>query len=254
MFGSVLDVLFPRKCSGCGRGPWPFCQACWSRTGLLGPPGCVRCGRPFEAWLEGCADCPPRPIAWARSAFLYEGPARAALMKLKFGRLRSVSEGLAPWMLLAVARAPPASVLIGEVPFLTWVPLGKGRRRSRGYDQAEALARSLGQLTGWRLRPLLERVVETAPQARRKGGQRRRALRGAFRVRMRPPQRVILVDDVLTSGATAAECARALVAAGAGEVGVLTAARSLGGGVPARCYNPRVLLPGSVVAREKLSR
>jgi len=178
-------------------------------------------------------------------------------MKLKFGRLRSVSEGLAPWMLFALARAPPPALTIQEAPTLTWVPLGKRRRRSRGYDQAEALASSLAELTGWRIRRLLERVVETAPQAQRLGGQRRRALRDAFRVRPRladVPERVVLVDDVLTSGATAAECAQVLLAAGAREVGVVTAARSLGVGVPARCYNARVLLPGSVVARETFSR
>jgi predicted amidophosphoribosyltransferase len=175
-------------------------------------------------------------------------------MKLKFGRLRSVSDGLAPWMLLALARSPPGFLKSGEVPILTWVPLGRARLRSRGYDQAEALARSVARLAGWPVRPLLERVVETGPQARLQGVERRRALRGAFRARERVPERVVLVDDVLTSGATAAECARVLLAAGAREVGVLTAARSLGGGVPARCYNPRVLLPGSVVARETSSR
>jgi predicted amidophosphoribosyltransferase len=205
-------------------------------------------------WVETCADCPPREIAWTRSAFLYEGPAREALMKLKFGRLRSVCEGLAPWMLHAVARAPPPGFALGEEPILTWVPLGRGRRRSRGYDQAEALARSVGELAGWSVRSLLERIVETAPQARRLGGQRRRAVRGAFRARGDPPERVVLVDDVLTSGATAAECARVLKASGVRAMGVLTAARSLGGGVPARCYNPPGLLPGSVVARERFSR
>jgi ComF family protein len=175
-------------------------------------------------------------------------------MKLKFGRLRSVSDGLAPWMLHAVARAPPPSLALGEVPTVTWVPLGKIRRRTRGYDQAEVLARSVGELARWRVRPMLERMVETAPQAKRRVGQRRMALRGAFQVRSGPPEMVIVVDDVLTTGATASECARVLLEAGAREVGVLTAARSLGGGVPARCYNPRVLLPGSVVARERSSR
>jgi predicted amidophosphoribosyltransferase len=253
MLAAVLDALFPRRCLGCDRGAWPFCPSCWSRTAVLALPGCLRCGRPLEAWVQTCSDCPPRTIGWARSAFLYEGPGREALMKLKFGRLRSASDGLAPWMLHALVRAPPPS-LARERPILTWVPLASARRRSRGYDQAEALARSVGGLVGWPVRPLLRRVVETAPQARRRGGQRRKALRGAFLARAGVPERVILVDDVLTSGATAAECVRVLLAAGAGEVGVLTAARSLGGGVPARCYNPRGLLPGSVVAREMSSR
>ena len=80
------------------------------------------------------------------------------------------------------------------------------------------------------------------------------ARRGAFQVVARAPPRVVLIDDVLTSGATAAACGRVLREAGAREVGVLTVARSLGGGVPARCYNPPGLQSGSVVARENVSR
>jgi predicted amidophosphoribosyltransferase len=102
---------------------------------------------------------------------------------------------------------------------------------------------------------MLTRAVETAPQARRGGDARRRALGGAFRAVGAVPPRVLLVDDVLTSGATVAECARTLLAAGALEVGVLTAARSLGGPLPARCYKIEAgLQPGSVVARETFSR
>jgi hypothetical protein len=70
----------------------------------------------------------------------------------------------------------------------------------------------------------------------------------------RPPPRVLLIDDVMTSGGTAAECARVLIRAGASEIILLTAARSLGGSIPARCYNARGLWPGSVVARENVSR
>jgi predicted amidophosphoribosyltransferase len=145
-------------------------------------------------------------------------------------------------------RAPPDAVV-------TWVPLGRRRKRARGFDQAEALARPLAADAGLHLRRLLVRTAETAPQARRGGEARRAALRGAFRALGAVPQRVLLIDDVLTSGATAAECARTLLGAGADEVGVLTAARSLGGPLPARCYKiDSGLQPGSVVARERSSR
>jgi predicted amidophosphoribosyltransferase len=143
----------------------------------------------------------------------------------------------------------------GSEAMLTWVPLGRRRRRSRGFDQAEALARAVGRATGLPVRPLLRRAVETAPQARRGGADRKLALAGAFRAAAPPPPEVVLVDDVLTSGATAAECALTLIAGGAARVGVLTAARSLGGTLPAQCSTLAAGLPsGSVVARERSSR
>jgi predicted amidophosphoribosyltransferase len=137
---------------------------------------------------------------------------------------------------------------------VTWVPLGRRRRRQRGFDQAEALARAVAAEAGWPVRRLLDRVVETTPQARRSGAERRLALQGAFRARTPPPPWVVLVDDVLTSGATTAACAETLRTAGAAEVGVLCAARALGGPVPPRCYTPPGPGPGSVVARGKLPR
>jgi ComF family protein len=177
-------------------------------------------------------------------------------MRLKFGGQRSVAEPFAAWMVDALLRAPPdrpATVRDGFV--VSWVPLARKRRRARGFDQAELLARAVGARTGWRVSRLLARVVETAPQARRSGPERQAALRGVFEAAPgRLPDSVLLVDDVLTSGATVAECARVLIGNGVGEVGVLTAARALGSGLPARCYNPPGLQPGSVVARERFSR
>ena len=257
MLDKLLDVLFPRRCVGCGHRPWPFCTGCAARVALLTTPGCRRCGRPLEDWIGLCGDCPPAVIDWCRSAFLYEGPVRSALMRLKFSGLSQVAEAFAPSMVEALARAPPAGRATGqdESFLLTWVPLAARRRRERGYDQAEVLALAVRAMTGWPARALLRRAVETAPQARRAGLERRRALRGAF-VAVGPVEaaRVVLVDDVLTSGATAAECATVLRGAGAAEVIVLTAARSLGGAIPARCYNPTWFPPGSVVARGRSSR
>jgi competence protein ComFC len=250
----VLGLLFPRACLGCRTGDWPWCLGCRQEVAVLLPPGCHRCGRPLEVRVPRCPDCPPFPIGWSRAAFLYEGPVRRALFQLKFAGMRSVAGALAPFMVDALARSPPRPPTAGST-LITWVPLGARRKRARGYDQAEALARSVGRLTGWPVARLLERTAETSPQARRPGDERRRALVGAFRARPRSsPRQVLVVDDVLTSGATAADCARALRQAGAEEVGILTAARSLGGPVPARCYNPPGFRPGSVVAREVFSR
>ena len=175
-------------------------------------------------------------------------------MKLKFGGWRVVADALAPAMVSALRDAPALHDPPRDSPALCWVPLGRTRKRVRGFDQAEELARRVGRLSGLRVRPLLRRVVETAPQARRSATERRQALSGAFRAMAHPPDLVVLVDDVLTTGETSAECARVLMRAGAREVGLLTAARSLGGTLPPRCYNPAGLRPGSVVARETASR
>jgi predicted amidophosphoribosyltransferase len=254
MLGGILDVVFPPRCLGCAAGGWPFCGTCWRQVALLVPPGCRRCGRPMARWVGGCADCPPTGLAWSRAPFLYEGPVRKGLIRLKFGGMRSAARAFGPWMAWAMDRSPPAWEEGPGSVVATWVPLGKRRRRSRGYDQARALAREVGSLTRVPVRPLLVREVETGPQARRSGAERRVAMRGAFRARGPVPPAVILVDDVLTSGATAAECARVLLAAGARRVGLLCAARSLGGPVPGRCYDPPVFRPGSVVARGRLPR
>jgi ComF family protein len=187
-----------------------------------------------------CGDCPPSVIGWSRSAFLYEGPVRSALMGLKFSGLSHVAQAFAPSMVETLAGALPAwEPMERDEPFvLTWVPLGTLRKRKRGFDQAEVLARAIGALAGWPVRAFLRRTTETAPQARRAGPERRGALDGAFSaVGSISGVCVVLVDDVLTSGATTAECATVLRRAGAAEVGVVTAARSLGGSIPARCYN-----------------
>ncbi len=169
------------------------------------------------------------------------------LMQFKFAGQRSEADALAPFMAGMFERGPPfvpqpAWTARGhrfEAVVLTWVPLGQGRRRTRGFDQAEVLARAVGRLVGAPVRRLLARMVETDPQARRPGPARRHAMRGAFAPVGRAPPAVVLIDDVLTSGSTAGACAEALIAGGAETVAVLTAARSLGGPLPARCYNPQ---------------
>jgi ComF family protein len=227
---AVVEALYPSRCSGCGRSGTGFCERCAGEVVVLEPPGCLRCGRPLARSVARCADCPPEPLAWSRSAFLYAGPLRSALMRLKFSGWRGATAPFVP-NLARLAREAPVRTI---APTLTWVPLGRHRKRRRGFDQAQAIARAVARETGWPLRRLLRRVRETDPQARRGAVDRRTALSGAFVAvaPLPPPSLVIVVDDVLTTGSTGAACAGVLIDAGARTVGLLTLARALGGPVP----------------------
>jgi ComF family protein len=243
---SGLDLLFPLRCAGCRAGSWPFCAACRETLVPLTPPWCVRCGIPLERYAEACPSCPPVVLARTRSAFLFEGAARSAVHRLKFSGWRPVAAALAAAMAAGAEGFATGSVV-------TWIPLSRRRRTHRGFDQAELLGRAFAAERGVRAVPLLHRVRDSGPQAKRGGEARRSALRGVFALARPAPERVLLFDDVLTTGSTAAACANVLLRGGATEVMLLTAARAVRTRLPRR-YTRRGLAPGSVVARENLSR
>src|SRR5581483_9462960 len=123
--------------------------------------------------------------------------------------------------------ASPAAGPDSPVDAVTWVPLSARRLAERGFDQARALAEVVGSRLHLPVARLLVRTTDTGSQARRSGPMRRAAMAGAFESAGQPPPLVLLVDDVLTTGATAAACARTLLDAGASRVRLLTAARAL---------------------------
>ena len=143
---------------------------------------------------------------------------KASIRRLKFSGWRDIAPALA------------GAIVALELPVVeavTWVPLARRRLAERGYDQARTLAEAIALELGLPAVAMAKRTIRTTPQARRSADERRRAMQGAFEAPRPVVGRVLLVDDVLTTGATMASCADALVAAGAREVHGAVAARSL---------------------------
>jgi len=223
----LLSILFPVRCVHCGAsGNW-LCHACAASLAPVGPHCCRRCGRAADSDLDECPECRTRELHFhgARSAFCYEGPARSLIHRLKYsgqrrlaGFMAEISAPLlADW--LSQTNAGGASRndagLTGgdERVTLTCVPLHSSKLVSRGYNQASMYARALSRRLGLPLSDLLSRHHPTTPQNTLDFRQRRNNLSGSILLSRKTPRltgRVILVDDVYTTGATAAECARIL--------------------------------------------
>jgi ComF family protein len=227
----VLAVVFPSSCPGCAetlahptRGP--LCEGCWNALPRHSGRGCG-CGLPLPPGLVVCGRCRRgrQPFAAGWSLGPYEGSLRTLVHELKYrGKLR-VAERLAE----ALVAQPGALHLLRGSDVLVPVPLHPRRRRERGFNQAEVLAQALARRAGRPCAPAaLVRRKDTCPQAGLSAAERRRNVQDAFAVRGRPQiagRVVTVVDDVLTTGATAQACARALLAAGAAEVRLLAVAR-----------------------------
>jgi ComF family protein len=165
-------------------------------------------------------------LDWVRAAYPFAGALREAIHRFKYGKERARAAPLAAACVPLLDQLPRN--ISQSPPLLIPVPLSAARRRERGYNQAEALARALGAECAWPLSTALARIRATPPQVGLTPTARRANVRDAFAwqgesLAGRP---VLLIDDVLTTGATANECAAVLKAAGAAWVGLLTVARA----------------------------
>lgn len=222
----VLDFFLPQSCLGCGREGELICPVCSRLLPPLTPPLCRRCGLP-QAPDQACPDCSRHELSidGIRSAFRFEGLVRHAIHQFKYQNLRSLARPLARFLAEHLTQNPLGADAL--VP----VPLHPQRLRQRGYNQSALLARELGSLTGLRVvSGSLRRRLNTPPQARTASAEERlKNMAGAF-VCSRDGllgQRVLLIDDVATSGATLDGCARTLKQAGAASVWGLTFAREV---------------------------
>ncbi len=217
--GVLLDLLLPPACAACGLPGRPACDACLAALEPLPPPWCGGCGAPVPTPVARCPAC-RGPLAGARQAVVYAGPAPALVEALKDGRRRSVADVLARAIAAAV---PPPPLGAALVP----VPLGPRRMRERGFNQSLLIASALGRLWGRPVSEALERVREGPDQRGASASARVRQAAAAFAPRAgRPaPPCAWLVDDVHTTGATLAGCARALRRGGARTVGAACFAR-----------------------------
>jgi ComF family protein len=215
----MLDLLLPQRCVVCGRGGKQLCAGCREELPRIEPPLCARCGAPTAWPVERCRECAGRRLAFAsaRAAVGYDAAARRLVHAWKERGLRRLAAEAAQLVAERVARP--------DVDALAFVPADRERRLARGHNPAERLALELADLWELPCQPLLERT--RGGRQRGSSAVERRSVRGAFRARSAAPRRVAVIDDVYTTGATAAAAASALRAAGARRVEVIAFARAL---------------------------
>ena len=223
-----LDFALPRRCAGCGQisvDEGRFCASCWQGLNLLPDTGCILCNTPISLTGAVCGPClaePPRHDG-VFAAVAYDEMARGLVLKLKYGRKPAIAAVMAAF-LARHARRDPDAVLVP-------VPLHRWRIWQRGFNQSLLIAREVARLTGQAVHPsAIIRTKRTSPLGGFDPKARSREVQGAFR--MDPAEatflkgrRVILVDDVYTTGATANACAGVLKRSGVTSVHILCWAR-----------------------------
>jgi len=218
---AVLEVLLPRRCGVCRRPGGALCDPCRGALLRVVPPVCERCGTPGPWPVRRCAECAGRRLAFttARAAIVYDDRARTLVGAWKEHGRRDLAPELA-MLVRQVVGAPDADAVC-------FVPGDRDRSLRRGHVTSEQLARELAAAWNLPLAGLLRRTRSVGPQRGLRLAARRRNLAGVFTATVPVPPRVCLVDDVYTSGSTAAACSAALRRAGARRVDVVTLARAV---------------------------
>lgn len=231
-FWSALHLLYPPVCPLCNASLEGesasahrfICTLCIDSVEKIEGPVCWFCGDPLDSTdIDLCERCAFEPVPYeqARSVGIYDGSLARAIQLLKYERERALARTLAPLL------AESLSKLDWELDAITFVPLHSRSQRLRGFNQSELLARALGKLTEHPVIPTLRKTLATRPQMELTGSERRENLSGAFKaLRQEFRGKLLLIDDVFTTGTTVSECSGALRNAGVEGVYVLTLARA----------------------------
>lgn len=220
LWEKILDFVYPRRA---------VCLGCGSMLGCDANELCQHCAhRLAQNWIGPYFPGSAQSLDGAAFAYLYSGPAGSMVRHLKYGGVRLLAERMGTQLARAVAQMCPGADLL-----VVAVPMHPRRLRRRGFNHAECLARVVARELNLEYADALKRMRNTPQQARLDRAQRRKNLKGAMAVDARwvpviAGRKVLIVDDVYTTGATAAQCASALRNAGA--AGVYVAAYALGGG------------------------
>lgn len=233
---TAITAIYPPRCLGCGElvdSDFGLCGTCWAETEFVGDTACDTCGTPLPGFDDGgslqCDGCLKAPKTWdkGRAALVYNGMGRKLVLRLKHGDRQEIARPAAAWMRISSQPLLTEKTLIAPVP-LHWMRLAKRR-----YNQSALIARSLAEITGLDWCPdLLERTKRTVSLDGRPHAERAEILADAIRINPKRRHRIIgrpvmLVDDVMTTGATLDVCAKACRAAGAGELCVSVLARAV---------------------------
>ena len=234
VIGGLVAFGFPSNCVVCKTSlEWPLarpiCEPCWRSMPLIRPPYCGRCGLPYQRTVAAgvCGPCRERRrrrFRRARAVGTYEEGLKETVRSLKFGGRPRLASALGRLAFSSWIRTGELDVGDAIVP----VPLHWRRRRERGFNQAELLGKAIAKAADKPCCRALVKVAPRPPQAGLSAGARRRNAAGAYRARLPARfvgKRLLLVDDVFTTGATVEACARTLLRAGARSVDVLTVAR-----------------------------
>ena len=234
LFQAAVSLLYPATCTICRQhlrtGEY-LCDACEAKIARIVPPFCETCSEPFDGSINTaftCANCVHRAIHFdaAVAAYRGRGIVRDVIHQFKYNRQIHLRHVVTRWLCAALDDERLRNI---QFDLIVPVPLHAARQRERGFNQASLLAELLSAQTSIPCKPLLKRIRYTTTQTALDRSERMKNLHNAFRLRKNADVRglrVLLIDDVLTTGSTLSECARILKRAGATSVHAATAARA----------------------------